>query len=109
MIFASWGKLPLIPFLSPSKRMMVPRARPLVYFEKRVARHFPNGYCCGLRSSVMASSSVELSMTPPFHVPPLTLEMIVTLSAQDRRANFPIPFLPMNGRPSGDEFFQPFL
>ena len=67
----------------------------------------PRGYCCGFKSSVMASSSAELSITPPIHDPPLTREMIVIV-AHDRRASLPMPFLPMNGRPAGDDFCPPF-
>src|SRR6266566_1750717 len=89
--------------------MIVPCSCPLVYLANVASLHFPRGYCCGVKSPVMASSSLELSMTPPTQFPSFTLEMTAILFAQDSSASFPIPFRPMNGRPPGDVVFPSLL
>ena len=47
----------------------------------------------------MASSSPELSIIPPTNSTPFFFVRIVIVWAHESRANLPIPFLPIYGRP----------
>src|ERR1041384_7990971 len=89
--------------------MMVPCLWPRVYLAKVAGFHLPRVYSWGVKSSVIAWSRAELSIVPPIYLPPSIFEITVTLSAQDNNASFPMPFLPINGRPVGECVTPSFL
>ena len=88
-----------IPSFISSNRIIVPEVIPFPYFSIMEESGIDSLYSFAETSSLIASSSPELSIMPPTKSVFIVLVRTVIFFAQDNNANFPMPLRPMNGLP----------